>query len=90
MAKLDLFSIVDTQLHEYSAPFIAPNKVIACRQFEQVVSDLRSNYALYPQYFDLVQLGTFDTETAIITSSDVPLFLCHASDFKVVPNVNKV
>jgi hypothetical protein len=93
MSTLNIYSILDVQINEFSTPFFAPNNIIASRMFEQSVLKKSSDHNLYPQHFALVHLGTFqstindvpsiyDTDDKnIFTIKKSPEIVCRATDF---------
>lgn len=65
--------------------FIQPNDEVALRHFGNLMQELKrsGNSALivnYPDDFDLYCIGTYDSETGVVT--DIPnRFVCCAVDF---------
>lgn len=56
------------QLSGFMNPFVATNEKIAERDFKIVINDDSQSLYHNPQHFDLYKIGSFDTETGIISS----------------------
>jgi len=76
--KLDAFSLRDTKADTFAAPFFVPKPGIAIRLLSQLVQDSRSDLGKYPADFKLYRIGSYNTETAVLTSEPVEL-VCTAS-----------
>jgi hypothetical protein len=60
--KLEIFVLYDRQSEEYKQPFFVNSHVQAIRGILQLKTDEQSELKLFPEQFDLEQLGSFDTE----------------------------
>lgn len=65
---LPLFAIYDSKAITFNSIYQCPNADLAIRAFVQAVNDPR-NTDLYqfPQDFSLVEIGTYDNETGVIS-----------------------
>jgi len=68
---LKLFAILDTKAAIFQRPFCAETRATALRALETVVNreGEQSDIALYPQDFELFELGTFDQESGELVST---------------------
>lgn len=66
-----LFSVYDTVCGEYNPPFVCKNLPTAIRNMRDSFKDAKQSIiAMHPEDYVLVQIGTFDKETGIITHLD--------------------
>ena len=66
-----LFSVYDTVCGEYNPPFVCKNMPTAVRNMRDSLKDAKQSIiAMHPEDYVLVQIGTFDKETGIITHLD--------------------
>lgn len=63
-----IYVIFDNRAKSYGTPFFQPNDISAVRSFktEVIRADTANVYHLYPQEFDLMWIGEFDTNTGLI------------------------
>lgn len=79
---MKLFAIHDSKAKAYMKPFTFQSTGEAVRAFETSVrEDKDSNLHKYPADFTLVELGTFDIETAEIRTIEKPLILSNAAEY---------
>lgn len=67
--RVGLYSVYDTQMKVYLAPFVARNDVEAKRQIAAAMADpqlAKSAMCMAPSDFWLVHVADFDDETAIL------------------------
>lgn len=76
-----IFSVHDSKAQAYLPPFYMRNKGEALRAFETTVKDTNTQFNKYPQDYTLVELGTFDENTATIETWEKPIILENASAF---------
>lgn len=75
--KMDqvLYSIYDKKAKVFGLPFHAPSDVVAMRQVSVAAKDPQLQLAMFPDDFDLYQIGYFDDQTGKITVPGVPVFV---------------
>lgn len=66
-----VFSIHDNRTNEWAPPFFQSSNVHAIRSFTQAVRNPDPNNMLsnYPNDFDLYFIGTWDSESGILTTA---------------------
>ena len=88
-----LFSVKDNKAGIFKPPFAASTTVEACRSFKQACKDKTVQLSLFPEDFDLYQLGVFDDSTGLlygknITNVKYPLFIVSAVSFSKIKETN--
>ena len=63
---LFLFSVLDTKVGAYAAPFVCRTKGEAVRSFEQARRDSQSMVSKYPADYRLYCVGEWDENVGII------------------------
>lgn len=81
MMITQLYAVYDSAAKTYGQPFCAQNRQIAVRSFRMLVNDESSLVNKSPLDFALYQVGTFNDETADITSTQ-PELVAHAVSLK--------
>lgn len=76
--KFGIYSIRD-KLSGYMNIFLERSDVLAQRGFSTVVNDCGSAIYCNPGDYDLYKLGSFDTDSGVITANN-PDFVCSASN----------
>lgn len=64
-----VFAIRDLKGNCYGSLITCVNEHIAIRVVDQLLSDVKSDYRLYPSDFDLVCLGSFNSVTGELCST---------------------
>lgn len=76
----------------YLVPSFQPNDAIAIRNFEQDITgrEAREVFHLHPEDFNLQKVGTYDTDTGMITPQ-TPVVLVDAGEYirKEIPITRK-
>lgn len=78
---MKIFTVHDSKAEAYLPPFYMKTKGEALRAFETTVKDENSQFNKYPADYTLVELGTFNEETAAISAHPSPLILENAATF---------
>lgn len=81
--KLMAFSVRDNVAGVFSRPYFVPNAPTAIRAFADTVRRPDEGIFGHEGDFDLYKLGEFDDVTGVYEGVVPPVFLAHASDFKV-------
>lgn len=76
------YSILDTAINVYGAPFVSQYEGLALRYFTSQANDPSSDIGRYPSQFHLFCVGEFDDATGAITGYPVPVSLGLASSYK--------
>lgn len=71
--NLHIFAVFDSKARTYLLPFYSPNLQVAQRHFARGVADPSLDIGQYPEDFSLWELGTFDTNTAVIVPLQQPI-----------------
>lgn len=79
---LQAYSIKDDKVGFY-APTYEQNDKLAIRVFQSIYKDKNSTIHSYPADFSLFAVGSFDTDTGVLTSQ-TPKFLISAGSFDFV------
>lgn len=64
----------------FGMPILRDNDSVASRAFDYDLNVPNNPMASHPDDFQLYRIGSFDTDTGIITSES-PVFIASASDF---------
>jgi len=76
-----LYSVQDTLVGSYGAPFVSHNDATAKRDLGHAAVDLNSAIGRSPETYALFRLCEYDDEHAkFINAQEPPQFLCLASD----------
>nr|DAG75908.1 MAG TPA: DNA binding protein [Microviridae sp.] len=66
-----LFSVYDVICGEYNPPFVCKNLPTAIRNMRDSLKDAKQSIiAMHPEDYVLVQIGTFDKETGVVSYLD--------------------
>lgn len=77
---MHMFSVYDEKASTFCAPFFSVNADVAIRDFAYAANDLSTDIGRYPIDYTIYHIGTFDTETAVVLSTQ-PKNLGMASNF---------
>lgn len=80
-----LYSIRDRKVG-FMAPVIDTNDETARRNFSMAVINRDSLYMAFPDDYDLYFVGTFDSESGLVSPVD-PVFVCSARSCIIPVNV---
>lgn len=81
--KLEMFSVYDSKAKAFMNPMFLPQVGQATRLFANAVNSKDHQFGANPSDYTLFHIGTFDDETAKITSKIAPENLGLAQEFKV-------
>lgn len=70
---LKIFAVFDSKAASYLLPFYASNLPVGQRHFARGVADRSMDIGQFPEDFSLWELGTFDTNTAVIVPLPQPI-----------------
>lgn len=62
-----VFCVFDSKARVYAAPFLAPRREVAVRDFTRAARDPQLDIYRFPEDYSLYELGTFDDETAALS-----------------------
>lgn len=65
-----MYTVHDKAAETYLPPFCMKTKAEAVRAFETTVNDPNSNFNKFPQDYSLVEIGTYDEDTGVITTAN--------------------
>lgn len=70
--KTRIYAIYDKEAKAYGQPFFAPTDVHAIRSLAvEVNSDSKNSFmAVWPEYFELYNVGEFDDETGTVSATE--------------------
>lgn len=85
--NVKVFSIFDSKLGSYGAPYFALATGGAIRQFMDVVNDNQSLISRYPADFTLFEVGKWDDKEGRFENLEVKENLGNAVQFKKEPAV---
>lgn len=77
-----IFCVYDSKVGAYLQPFFAASKGEAIRSFSDVCNDSNSMFYKHSEDYTLFELGSFDDQSAVLTSNNTPISLGLAHDFK--------
>ena len=78
--KLQIFSIFDNGIKAFSTPFFLLHENEALRGWTQVCNDKSTKMNEYPMDYTLFHIGSFDSETGVITPLLTPSRLSSAHE----------
>lgn len=92
MAQYLVFSVYDRAAMTFGRPYFAPNQAVAVRSFE---SELKRDHPdnllfLYPEQFDLYQIGSFEDVKGMLDSLSVPVHIQVGQGSNVFKEVRRV
>lgn len=86
---MKMYSIYDRKANCYHLPFFAPDKFTASRNFARMVNDTQVQISMFPEDFDLFEMGEFEgsmeiagDHTKLFSIHEAPQFICGAVGFK--------
>lgn len=82
MAITHVFAVRDNKAGMYHVPFCAQNAVIAARMLNQAVNDPNTQLSMFPEDFDLFQVGEFDDVAGKLEALTAPVFIVGCISFK--------
>lgn len=77
---LKMYTIYDKKTKLYHPPHYCHNKEHAMRMFIQIMCKAGDTMSLYPQDFQMWELGTFDDCTGRIKTTQNPTLVCEVLD----------
>lgn len=77
-----LFAIRDLKAQVFTHVITDRNSAQAERNFKTAVSNPESDYARYPQDFQLFELGSYDPDQGVIKPHSQPILICSAESLK--------
>lgn len=89
MAKLKVFSILDTKADVFHTPFFFPATGQAVRAFKDLANDSSNMIGKHPGDFKLMHIGIFDDSNGSWESVK-PVSLGFAEDFVEKPRIREV
>lgn len=75
---MKIFSFLDVKANLFMNPFSEINSVSALRSFEIAANDQKSTFNKFPDDFCLMELGSFDPQTGVVSLHTSPLNLASA------------
>lgn len=82
MAKTNLYQVYDREAETTLGPIFPVNKDgAAIRQFNELLTDEKGAPGQHPKDFDLLCLGTHESETGVITPLDKPRIVTSGADW---------
>lgn len=82
------YSIFDIKARTWSVPFYQPTDSAAQRVMQEVVDDRNTSISRHPADFRLYRVGTFDTDTALLSAFDPPNLVCDIVSLLPPPNLD--
>jgi hypothetical protein len=77
-----IYSVRDNKVDAYGVPFFVDSDVQALRELHVAVNDNRIQLSIFPEDFDLYELGSFNEQTGKIDTLVVPKFITGAVSLK--------
>lgn len=65
--KIQIFSILDLKAEAYQQPFFTTNNATAIRMLQNELQREGSNFAKYPEDYNLFAIGDFNDVNALLT-----------------------
>jgi hypothetical protein len=81
--KYAVCAVKDRAVNAFNRPIYVPTVGVAIRSFTDEVNRKDSELANHPEDYDLYELGSWDDETAIYTSLEVPRVITRAQDIAI-------
>jgi hypothetical protein len=78
---LKAFSIFDNKAHIYHAPFFQSHLAMAMRMVEELVNDPKTMLHRHPGDYELIEVGSFDDSTGLMTDLNPSVSHGRASQF---------
>lgn len=80
--KLNVYTIYDSKVKAYMAPFMAQTNGAALRMFEDTVRDEKTVLNKHPEDYSLFAIATFDDSTGKYENLETPNSLGVAIEYK--------
>jgi hypothetical protein len=78
---LKIYSIYDSKVSAYGAPFFLRTRGEAIREVSDLVNDPKTKISKYPADYVLFELGSYNDENAEIIIANAPINCGVASEF---------
>jgi len=69
---MKLFAMLDVKANFYMQPFPEKSTISALRGFDVAVNNSESIFSRFPDDFCLMEIGTFDQESGLLSAYDAP------------------
>ncbi|UYD39229.1 MAG: nonstructural protein [Wigfec virus K19_161] len=66
--NLSIFSVYDSKAKHFHAPYTLQNTAVALRAFSAAVNEPGSQMNQFPADFSLIEIGSYDDATGVLTS----------------------
>lgn len=87
MAKVRVFTVYDSKVGAYAAPFCMRSKGEALRSWIDVVNDPKTAFSKHPEDFCLFEVAEYDEDTGQFSNHPAPVSLGVGVEFhKGYPN----
>jgi len=73
--KLNVYAVLDSKLAAFMTPFFCVNNAVACRMISGACNSGDSILSVSPSDFNLYSVGSFDSDSGLLTSLDAPVFV---------------
>lgn len=83
---MKLFCVHDSKAQVYLNPMTFRNAGEAMRAWETTCKDPKTQFSQYPNDFTLLELGSYNVDTAKITCHPNPIILGNGADFSMQPH----
>jgi len=80
--EMKMYTVYDSKAEAYLNPFVLRSKGEAIRSFQTEANKPDSNLNRYSEDYTLFEIGTFDTDTGIVTSNKIHTALGKAIEFR--------
>lgn len=80
-----IYTIFDTKVEAYMAPFTSPQHGSAIRAFTDTVLDEGTTFHAHPEDYTLFYIGDFDPNTGLIEPALTPVSLVKGNEV-AIPN----
>lgn len=80
--KTILFAVYDAKAETFSAPYTIPKVELALRAFGEMVQDEETDIGKYPEDYQLLMLGEYDTDSGMIEPERMPVVVINALELK--------
>lgn len=84
-----LFSVKDNKAHSFGKIIQLPHQADATRMLHRLTNDDNVQISMFPEDYDLFELGEYDSQTGEIITHEQPKFIVGAVSFKKIQEETK-
>ena len=81
---MQVYCVYDLRTKSLLKPFFAENDVQAMRGFAAAIANPETDFARYPEDFELMEIAVYDAENGVFTNHEPPFrMVCQATQVQL-------